>query len=390
MKYKKYNNNQHGFVAIFSVIFFALLAMVITVGFIRITVSEQQQALNNDLTARALAAAEAGVEDAKRALAQYQALQPGAQKQAFASAFESEECDGLYGDTRLQNQLDLNSEGQVAPNQELHYTCLDVDVNTDDFLDRLSAGESTVIPLRAVSGQFNTVNLEWHLMSDSGNVDGDGPVGGFFSARGLPRTGQFNNRQPPAYMRVQLIAVPNSGISRADLYDRSRTVFLKPSANGLSRVGMRSSDPRGDNPNQALNQLKDSPVNTECQQNANNGQYACQISLGIPIGSFPVNQNEYFLRITSLYRDTHLRARLERCQGGNCDPRTFEAVQARIDSTGKALDTFRRIETRVSLPTDEFEMLDFGLQTAGDICKQFQVSTQPNHYNSSCDSNPGE
>lgn len=397
MNKQKHFSNQRGFVAIFSVIFFALLAMVITVGFIRITVYEQQQALDNDLTARALAAAEAGAEDAKRVLAYYQQL-PDSQKENFRTNIfgSDQDCDALYGNARLQSELGLESDGRVAPNQNLYYTCLNVSFNTDDFADDLAKGESTVIPLRSVDDrQFNTVNLQWHLVSDSDGAEGDGQINGFFPDKDLPTTNGdngFSSLRTPAYLRVQMIAAPKNNVSRGDLYERSRTVFLQPSSNpnSLGRVGMRAGDPRGTppRPGEALGEVKDSPVMTECER-ADSGQYACQIKLGIPIGRYPVDQNKYFLRITSLYRGTHVRAQIERCQGGDCSPRTFEGVQPRIDSTGRAADAFRRIVTRVDLGNNR-EMLNFGVQTAGDICKQFQVATKPSHYSSACDPAPGE
>ncbi len=62
------SKRQRGAVSIFAVVFSALLLTILTVGFIRLMVSAQQRAINNDLSQSAYDAALAGVEDAKRAV----------------------------------------------------------------------------------------------------------------------------------------------------------------------------------------------------------------------------------------------------------------------------------------------------------------------------------
>ena len=64
-------NKQSGIAAIFTVVFFTLLISVIILSFIKIVTQDQQQATNSDLSNSAYDSAEAGVEDAKRALKQY-------------------------------------------------------------------------------------------------------------------------------------------------------------------------------------------------------------------------------------------------------------------------------------------------------------------------------
>ena len=71
MKWIKETSKESGVVSLFTAIFFTILLTVLTTGFIRIMINENQQANDDDFSSRAYYAAESGVEDMKRALAQY-------------------------------------------------------------------------------------------------------------------------------------------------------------------------------------------------------------------------------------------------------------------------------------------------------------------------------
>lgn len=389
-QYQTSKSTQSGFVALFSVVFFALLAMVITVGFIRIMNIEQQQALNNDLTARALSAAEAGVEDAKRAIAHYANMpantpQERSSKDQFRTALNGNECNSLFrAGSPVAAVLGLNPDGVVASGQNLAYTCLTVDLDTADYLATVGANQSQVIPMRS-SGTFDRVKLEWHLNSGAGDTNGDGiPSNNINLETDLPTIAQFgaDGDQPPAFMRVQLIGKPNTAFNRNQLEDRSRTVFLTPFEGGVTQFSIANADDPGapvETRNYGFNAPKSPPIAVDCdrEDEAENriGQYACGVTVILPGGSLAPSANEYYLQVTPLYRGTHVRASLFAGSAtDDANRRNFNAAQPRIDSNGVAADTFRRVEVRTNFPGDIFTLPRYGAEVGDNICKNFHVT----------------
>ncbi len=400
----KLRQNQQGFVSLFTVVFFALLATVITVGFLRIMTIEQRQAINNDLTARAFSAAEAGIEDGKRAILAYSKLaETDPSKTAFRTALNSNQCDALFGaGSPVAAAIGLKPDGEISPvdQQNLYYKCLTVQLNTADFIGSLDADKSQIVPLRGASS-FNMVNLSWHLNSLTQTNDEDGLTPDFGAAawpldsRYLPSINNFSKdgQSPPAYVRLQLFGVPKSGsFDRAALDQRSFTAFLTPlgpTGSGAvpspTNVTMQAGDPRG------FNQTKASPYAVRCMDAvasaANVGNYACKATLSLPSGALDTNTNNYYLRITPLYRKTHFRLELQ--NAGSIV--NFNEVQPAIDSTGSASDVYRRIVARTTFPGQTFDISRYGFEVADSVCKDFFITTNPADFvdnSSECSDNP--
>lgn len=380
---------QSGFVSLFTTIFFMLLLTVITIGFLRLMALEQQQSLNNELSASAGAAAESGVEDGKRAILKYTSLPSGdLLKNELRTAMTNPNCNSLSNSTTIRDALGLSSTGSIIQNDQLlqHYTCLTVSLDSPDYLGRSEAGKSDIFPLRAtdVAG-YDAVKISWHLISNTTDPkDGDGIPQNYAPSISLPQlanatpaTDSWSDLRYPAYLRVQLMGYP-SGVptfTRADMMQRSRTMFLAPGQVGVDAssppVSMTAADPNPGTFNQ--NQLAPQMVRCEASPATKIGLYACTAVLSIaPLTSASSN---LYLRLTPLYGATRFRVALMRA-GSEVQ---MSEVQPVIDVTGRAHDVYRRIQARVRVnPIVDFP--EFAAETTGDICKNMQVSSNAVDY----------
>jgi len=376
----KLRNDERGFVSLFTVVFFMLLITIITVGFLRIMAAEQRQALDNDLSASAEASAQSGIEDAKRAILKYQSLPDGDPLKAqLLSALTSNNCDALFTNASVRTALNINNTGSInnQPGLNQYYTCLSVNLNTPDYVGQASAGKSEFIPLVSQNGdQYSQILIQWHLASQSIGADGDGRPSNY--APGLllpPVTGGANSWSTqgyPAYLRVELYGYPNGNFNRGGIDSLSRSVFLVPNSStnaaavaSTTPINMGTVDPRG------MNQNKINLTGVRCNGTPPNiplGTYACTARLELENGQ-PSTSNHYYLRVTPLYGSTHFR--LQMIQGGGVV--NFSGVEPVIDSTGRASDVFRRIQTRVR-PDNLSNLPEYAAESAGDICKTMQVS----------------
>jgi Tfp pilus assembly protein PilX len=389
-------HKQAGFVSLFTVIFFMLLIAVITVGFLRIMGIEQQQALDNDLSASAVAAAESGIEDGKRAILAYNTTTDSTLKTALANAFTSTACDSLTGSPTIRTALGLNSGGNVIGNAQLnqYYTCLNVNLNTSDYIGTRSAGSSDYIPLNTTDpGGVHNVKVHWHLISQSVNTDGDGVPADYASDRylfplvnawGSPAD-SWTSKGYPAYLRVQLYGYPtNQPITRANIDERTHTMLLIPTRDDLG-IGFDenythsfpNADPRGyDQPKTAYRQIK-------CKPNPSTlvGSYACAATLDLADNPALLGPNNaYFLRVTPIYGQTHYRLELQNSSGNAIN---FNGVQPIVDATGRSADVYRRLQARVRInpPTN---LPEFVGESATTICKNMEISDGSYYVANNC------
>lgn len=381
-----------GFVSLFTVLFFILMMTVITIGFLRVMGIEQQQALDNDLTASAISAAESGIEDGKRAILAYSTTTDPTLKAALGSAFTNTGCNALTGSATIRNALKLDAAGNVIGNSALnqYYTCLTVNLNSPNYINQESAGSSDFVPLVAAGGNFQQIKVSWHLIGTPPGNDYDGIPARYAPGPLLPPVNNVNGNPSnswstqgyPAYLRVQLYGNPSGGnFTRADIDSRSHTLLLVPSTQGNAAavdantpINFGTNDPRGyDQAKTALKQVK-------CVNNPSSsiGAYACTALLELPNGVASANNNLY-LRVTPVYGQSHFQLGL--LNGGT--PVDMSGVQPVIDATGRAADVFRRLQARVRI-NPVGNLPEYVAQSANTICKNMIVSDGSYYQANNC------
>ncbi len=383
-------NKQSGVASIFIVVFFTLLISIIVISFVTIVSQDQRQSINSDLSNSAYDSAQAGVEDAKRGLEQYRinclkdstpasdcASKYTSTDPAAPGALSGEECTTFQDKLNSDLSLDVDAASKevrittdTANDSDLDqaYTCLKVKLETSDYKRSLQNSNSIIVPLKGVTGNPSTIQLNWFEKSewyvkDTGNaLDLPNVVsGGSFA---LPKGASDWGARKPPIMRVQVIAVPTANISIDEIDNNSRAVFLYPSSAGGNTVSLGSVDtpPRGS--------VKESPVAVRCVDTAT---YACTAN----ITDFSLGGGyEYYLRLMPTYNNAKLQIKMLDSAGGVIK---FDGVEPEIDSTGRANDVFRRAITRVAFDSDQS-----GIDVTQGICKNFRLADGTQYYSFDC------
>lgn len=389
-------NNQSGAVSLFVVIFAILLMSVITISFLRIMTNDQNQASSNDLSQSAYDSSQAGVEDAKRALVWYKANCLGGSPVAACTSFVSsaDDCnvsirysgvvktddiasaDGGVGtgEIRVQQSSSVNEGGESTDSAlDQAYTCVTMQLDTDDYVGTLSANESVLIPLVSTAATSNVL-IEWFSRDDITNTTGAVyPSTTVGSQPLLQQTDWPTDR--PSVLRTQFMQVGNSfrltdfDSTNSSSESNANTMFLYPTTSGNTSANMVGRDLRRDDSGETVPDTQtNTPFPTRCTTSVASGGYACSMSLQLPT---PVGGGDAaigYLRLSSFYVGTHFRVSLGGVQ--------FRGVQPVVDSTGRANDVFRRVQSRVDLYDTSFPYPDAAVDTTGDFCKDFGVTDE--------------
>lgn len=383
------SKNENGAVSLFVVIFATLLITIITISFARLMTSDQQQASMSDLSQSAYDSAQSGVEDAKRALLNYNAACSGGSSASctnIKSHIDSSNCNVSVSDlVTPQNGevLIAQNANDAALNQA--YTCVTITRNTTDYLGLLQANSSKLIPLTSLT-PFNQVLIEWYGSSDAQNLAAVDVKPLSSGVPLLPQSAWSVDR--PSIMRTQFMQI-GSNFKLTDFDDESgnsnaNTLFLYPIGNkGIANSAIDSTHNFPISSYDTRKTATGSPLPVNCSGNISAGGYACRAQLTLPNpigGSSSSDRVAAFLRLTSLYNKTNFRISL--LQDGTLVK--FDSVQPQIDSTGRAGDLFRRVQSRVEFSDPNFPYPNAAVQTSGNFCKNFLITDNPNDYANSC------
>lgn len=347
-------HNQAGFVSILTVLMFMILTSIVTVSFARIMIQEQQQTLNDDLAKGAYDAAQAGIEDAKRAIRYCQTA--GCDN---AGALYQQSCPGFFGSSQITSALGISrvnnavQVGDASAGQK--YTCTTVSNEVVKYWGELdpaaAAAQATFLPLRAAA--FDRVKISWTLKSESGNVS-------------VPSAGQVQTTNPaytnsggnswnsswPAVMRAMLVSHPRGSYSGSGV--TSKSSFFVPATSGSNFESYNSMLGR--------NLVRCNASATGSAENDND--YVCHTT----ISGLSPSSREWYLQLAPQYQPTNFKVELY--NGGSRVP--MRDVGYIIDSTGTVADVYRRVQVMVG--PDDVISPSAAIQTGKQLCKNFWVT----------------
>ena len=354
MSIKKLNQDNQGVISFFTVIFLTTLLIIITTAFIRLMVSEQRQATDNDLSSRAFFAAESGVDD------------------AIADIRDSIKTKGELDPTDLDNPLDsCGSEVVLDPDSDISYTCRFISFDVTSLSGHLERGEIVNFDLVGVPDAVSA-RLKWHIPNE--DQEGVNASRAVFNGQTWPGVGanrpasEWTTDNVPALMRLQTVNYPTTGLNSASI--NNNISFAYPDNSG--------------SPNGSGDVASTSKRVTACTLLAStSSSYACQFTF-LDIDG-PTNNANKFLRLQALNNKTSYELQLLD-SGGNPVEVPDQAV---IDVTGKAGNVFRRIRVTVPLNTGNAEdIADYALLVDQRICKNFEVFDSGGDTTFACNNEP--
>lgn len=397
------NRFKRGGVSMFLVVVTSMLVSLLVASFIRSVNRDIQSATNQDLSQSAYDSAQAGVEDAKRALVKYYQTCVNSSNAncsniltQLTTNLQDQSCNVLgqtlgvgsaSGETLIRT-----TSGDTDLSQA--YTCLKMNITSPDFLGEVESGSSKLVRLNS-AGSFNKVRVSWF---NSKNANGATNLSLMSTteaaANGMPlltQNGQWKNsgNPRPSVLKVQLVAETGQNAEIRDYNysnpvqedkDGSKFLMLYPVKTGAGSVPSTSDIYfPGIRHNYSPNVVQ----YVQCKENFSSTTYACEATLSVSGNA----AQGAFLRISSIYNGkTDFKVQLL----NNDAVVNFFGTQPVVDSTGRANDKFRRIEAR--LDTDginsSYYIPEYAVATEGKICKDMIIrdgTYDPKSSTSNCE-----
>lgn len=410
---KLFKQTKKGAASFFVTVFTILLICIIVLSFTRLILSEASQTSNNDLSQSAYDSALAGVEDAKTALLKYHdcldkgyhANSPGSGGEAalcrdIIRSIQSQNCDAVAKalkrvskpETGTVIQETTKKDGKDKSASMLQaYTCVSIQEELDNYRSTVSAENPLrVVPLRSPQiNQLSSLRLRWFSETDLTKINkhSSGASLNFCKDdQSLPKLkGDCHKKHEvpyPPIVSAQIIQTDQqfslSELSAASGDDNTNlgTVYIKPKKGSTTKIVPSKTLSSSSNKSS-----KSNPVQlTGCDKSK--GGFYCEAKIIMPKtfrGSTERNQGASFLIFGLPYSGPSTDFSVEMLDHSD-EPILFSGVQARVDSTGRANDLYRRVEARVELLDSRFpypaHAVDLGESDEHDVLsKDFYVTT---------------
>lgn len=383
MKKNNSKRTKRGAASLYVVIFITLLFGIITLSFIRLIISEAVQTTNTDLSQSAYDSALAGIEDAKVALLKYHdCLSRGfvANKDGdecgktiwnMQQHIDTDSCDPVTatlgrtqeedGSVIVQETVNSSQAGNAADMVQA-YTCVKIDEELEDYRTTLDTNSRLrIIPIRSsYIDELGSIQISWFSSQNKGNLSS-------FNWYGITR----NEASIPPVISVQLLQADPTfkmselSVSSAVGTDRA-TAYLVPSQTSDLTDNKMNASVFASTSNKAPNNA----YKVRCEDIGSTAEWYCTAEIAVPgpyrnskkaNGVTDRNDGATFVIVTLPYGDpsTDISLQLFKSNGERIN---FTGVQARVDSTGRANDLYRRVETRVELVDVNYPYPEFTIK----------------------------
>lgn len=407
------------------VVFTTLVLSVLTASFIRIMISEKQQTTNYDLSQSAYDSALAGVEDAKTAVLKYhKCLSDGFTKNSSAipgtcgyiiyameDGIKNKSCDVvadvLHRTKESSGEVTIQETNTTATNSNASfmdqaYTCVTIEEELNDYRAYLDSNNRLrLVPLRSDNtSNIKGIQFQWYSEANASSRT----TATKYMSNGKLQPNDVGNPYAPPVITFDIFQTdsesfynqkPNFTLGELSANngtgsngtDHARLV-LYPALSGSDLTNKI-------NASLVLNQSdknNNSPIKIKCDNAPNAAGFYCSTYIELPMTyrlSNTRSPDSFFAMVTLPYGAPATDFSISLCtdsDGSLCSATansganstdgitTFSAVQAKIDSTGRANDLYRRVETRVETVDTGFPYPQYVLDVADDISKEMWVT----------------
>lgn len=348
-KANQLSSNQQGFAAFVIAIVLVLVLGLITVGFAELMRKEQRSALDKHLSSQAYYAAEAGINDATKA------VNSGYSKMKT-------DCAPLPASDTTPGGSSLKS-GQIGGAEVgVSYTCLLIDP-TPTTLEYGPSNDtqSKIVELTGVDKDDTTVTLPISYVVFSWEDPERRTEFASSDQRFRPSGGAGAWSSNTGMLRIGLTPLTSGGINRAYFKANTHQSFLYPNGPGgvatspASYSAYAFSESTGDKGGTILN--------GNC--NVNSKPRFCNVRINLGDAA----QANLLLSLRWVYSPSRVTIQ---AYDSNDNRLRIKNAQTLVDSTGKAQDVLRRIQVRVPVRSN-YNHTDYALETMEGICKQLEV-----------------
>lgn len=360
---KTLRNNQRGLVSVTVTLVIMIIVTLVVSSFALIVRREQRRTLDRQLSAQAFYAAEAGIADARSALAS------GAIKDDVTACENTDTNSFVHKTSQYTSPTGDHPAYSGTISNNISYSCVLIDQTLQDYTKDNVAPEDGSFVANIKSGDptkaINSLRISWQNNDPANTI------------KKTDTTYSLNRDIDGPMLRITVFPGFNgSTLSKDDINNGSHTMFLYPNATTDpvesidylgSGGGHNSTDPK-------QGQFVHGNCNT-----TNASPYACNVNIT------GMDAQEYFVVVQALYKT----AKVSLSAYNGATELTLSGGQAEIDVTGKASDVLRRIRVRV--PVDggfsvgDFKGLfpDAAISTTDTLCKRLVYKGTT--YDDECD-----